>query len=101
MKHLLAEWIRHWYPNSSDAYEPQLWNVGVPQASRVVAGPCCATENTGGELTGKIGVELVQGHGKSAAGTDGHCGSVEGPCCSDCDRSYSNADNRAGAMPTD
>ena len=25
----------------------------------MVAGPCCATEITGGELTGKIGVELV------------------------------------------
>lgn len=41
--------------------------VEVKFVGRVVAEPCCTTENTGGKLAG---VELMEGCGGSAAGAD-------------------------------
>ena len=47
--------------------------VEVKLVGRVVAEPCCATENTGGELAGDIGVELMEGCGGREVGVDVCC----------------------------
>ena len=44
--------------------------VEVKLVGRVVAEPCCATENTGGELAGDSGVKLMDTCGGSAVGAD-------------------------------
>ena len=61
--------------------------VEVKLVGRVVAEPCCATENTGGELAGNIGVELMEGCGGSEAGVDVCCIIGKGFCCNVCDKS--------------
>lgn len=69
--------------------------VEVRVVGKTAAGPLCATENTGGELTGSKGVELMEGCTIEAAKIKFGNDSAGRFCCSVCDRSCINVDSWA------